>query len=93
MGDQPPQLVRDIASTIEERGGRVSAPRSRYTVITPQTGRLAVNDDEVVWQCRCEHHSLLIKKQPSSLMGQRGGDPLQGIIEMHMGIQGSETHR
>ena len=24
---------------------------------------------------------------------QRGGDPLQGIIEIHTGIQGSETHR
>ena len=32
-------------------------------------------------------------KSNRPLMGQRGGDPLQGIIEIHMGIQGSETHR
>ena len=79
-----------IPESVTFAAGQTSA---HYYVRALPDGRLAVNDDEVVWQCRCEHYSLLIKKHPSSLMGQRGGDPLQGIIEIHMGIQGSETHR
>ena len=43
--------------------------------MTPQAGGLAVNDNEVVWRCRCEHHSLLIKKQPSSPMIGTNGNP------------------
>ena len=72
--------------------GRRRVPGDRdldNTVITPQTGRLAVNDDEVVWQCRCGSDSDNPTERALPCHSARSAHPDLLVIGLAVALKGS----